>query len=267
MPESEALLPPHPDQPEVSRAAPPQRLIPGFESLPKDRQDAFLRIGPRYFEQARPLIEAEIAAIKAANEKDERGRSAVWEGQSLHAVAAARETQALAAIDAFHRAERGDPEAKKDLEDHKKELFGEEPDDDTLFRTILETESSDPFARDTAMEVMLSDAEARETQAVLDLFQAFRGDLPSADNALPPRQQIDLFLRLTKGMGPFRERLDFARHALTLVTDDGQRNLFEGLMAYKVVTHRDLSDPAIDALREGTRRHLADEVVGSEDAA
>ena len=117
------------------------------------------------------------------------------------------------------------------------------------------------------MEVMLSDAEAEETQKVLDLFQDFRGDLPSADDALTPEKQIRLFLLLTKGKGLPDERRAFAREALTMATDDGRRNLFEGLTACGVLEHRDLSEPAIEALRKGTQQRLDDKAVGKEGPA
>ncbi|WP_413207491.1 hypothetical protein [Rhodospirillum sp. A1_3_36] len=246
---------------------PPHFDIPGFEKLPTETQSLYLRIPAAALDNARPTIEREIAALKPADAIERDGQADIGTGKAEAATATVRETQAVAAIDAFHRAETGDPDAKKELEDHKKELLGEEPDDADIFRTILESESSDPFAQDTAMEVMLSDEQAAETQTVLDLFQDFRGDLPSADDALPPKLQIDLFLKLTKGKGLFRERMDFARAALGVATDDGKRNLFEGLSQTGVLEHRDLCDPAIDALRAGTDRHLTERAFGREDAA
>ena len=218
-------------------------------------------------DKARPLIEAKIAEYADGAQDKIKGRSDVTEANRIDIVATTRVAQADDAIAAFHRAESGDPEARKDLEDHKKELLEEEPDDEDIFRTILENESSDPFAQDQAMEVMLSDAEAEETQKVLDLFQDFRGDLPSADDALPPKKQIRLFLLLTKGKGLPIERRAFAREALTMATDDGRRNLFEGLTGCDVLEHRDLSEPAIEALRKGTQQRLDDKAVGKERAA
>ena len=135
------------------------------------------------------------------------------------------------------------------MKDHAKELLDEELDEEDVLTTLLKTSSSDPFAQDMALEIILSDAEAREAQKVFNLFKEFRGDLPSVDDALKPRQQLDLFVHLTSGQGDLPQRHVFARTALeTLI--DGHDNLFEALTAHKILKSGELAEDAIEEARK-----------------
>ena len=229
------------NQAEANREAPSHFAIPGFELLSPERQQLFMRIPAESLDNARSLIEAEIAATQEKYATVNDGEADIGSGKADFINEQSREFQAVSAIDDFHAAERGDPEARKKLQDHKKEMFDEEPDDEDIFETILESESGNPFAQDLVMETMLSDPEAKATQKVLDLFKDFRGDLPSVDDALSPKLQIELFTQLTKGKGSFPERMEFARKSLELVTEKGQRNLFEGLTDFHVLKSNGLA--------------------------
>ena len=182
---------------ETNRELPPQFSIPGFDTLPADRQESFLRIPPHFLEHARSAIEAEIAKGEKIDKRENNLFAEIGAGEKQREYASAQEYKANIAIDTFHRAEKGDPQAKKDLLDQKKELFGEEPNDEELFKTILESESSDPFQQDMVMEILLTDREAETTQKVFDLFKNYRGDLASVDDALPASEQLTFFLALS----------------------------------------------------------------------
>ncbi len=237
------------DPPEAAAERLPHFGIPGFEKLPRETQELYLKIPPDRLDMARPIIEDEIKKTSAAVEVMSDGETDQHQAESVETNADTRETQAEAGIATFHRAEAGDPRARADLLDLKRELFGEEPSDDEIFATILETESGNPFAQDTALEVALSDAEADAYQNVLDLFKEFRGDLPSVDDALRPELQIKLFLELTKGGGNLPERMHFVRHVLAVATQDGARNLRQGLTDHGVVKGGDLVLDNLDQLK------------------
>jgi len=229
--------------------------IPGFDKLSPDRQAIFYKVPPDKFNLVRPAIEKEISELGETLEETDLGEAEKSEGKTEETVANNREVQSETAIDTFHRAENGDPEAKKDLLDQKKELLKEEPTDDEIFQTILETQSSNPFAQDTTLEVMLSDNEAQAHQDVLNLFKEFRGDLPSVDDALKPKQQIDLFLELTKGGGNLANRTFFVRQALTILTANGQRNLRTGLQEIGVLDGSNISESGVTNLKKLTNRN------------
>jgi len=223
--------------------------IPGFEKLPKEAQDRYLKIPADKLDRVRPLIMSKIAEFSEGENDVDQGETEKAEGEREETTASNRETQTEEAIETFYRAENGDPEAKKDLLDQKKELLGEELTDDDIFNTILETNSSNPFAQDLTLEVMLSDEEAQAHQDVLDLFKEFRGDMASVDDALKPKMQIDLFLELTKGHGSLAEREHFARQALTMLTDRGHRNLRDGLKEFHVVDSGGILKEGVTKLR------------------
>lgn len=248
MPSAELAPAPQPEMQEIAAERFPHFGIPGFEKLPRETQNLYLKIPADRLEAARPLIENEIAKNANGSEVISAGEAETSQSSAIESTAIPRKAQSLDAIETFHRAESGDPEAKKELMDQKKELLGEEPTDDEIFQTILETNSSNPFAQDTAMEVMLSDSEAQAHQDVLDLFKEFRGDLASVDDALKPQQQIDLFIELTKGQGTLAERMFFARKALTILTGSGERNLFEGLTSLHVLSSGEIAPSGVKAL-------------------
>ena len=246
MPQAETFPSPRQERPEASVEAGAHFAIPGFETLSAERQQQFLRIPAAVLDQARPLIEAEIAAMRPVDQQEHEGHAVSGAGRAERASATSHETQANTAIDTFRRAERGDAKAQRDLKDHAKELLDEELDEEDVLTTLLKTSSSDPFAQDMALEIILSDAEAREAQRVFDLFKDFRGDLPSVDDALKPRQQLDLFVHLTSGQGDLPQRHIFARTALeTLI--DGHDNLFEALTAHGILKSGELAEDAITA--------------------
>ena len=99
---------------------------------------------------------------------------------------------------------------------------------------------------------MLTDEQAEAYQDVLKLFKEFRGNLASVDDALSPKQQIELFKQVTKGRGSLPERMVFARKALELVTDKGQTNLFEALTERGALKHGELNEKAIRAIADAT---------------
>ena len=103
---------------------------------------------------------------------------------------------------------------------------------------------------------MLTDAEASATRDVLDLFKEFRGDLPSVDDALNPKQQIDFFTLVTKGRGSLPERMDFARKVLEFVTHDGQESLFEGLTEYGALNGLELNENVIEVLCKRAQKRI-----------
>lgn len=236
--------------PELSAERLPHLAIPGFDKLRPERQEFFASIPADKFNLVQPVLEKEIAAASETSETIDQSETKRSQGRKIETDSGNRETQANTAIDTYHRAANGDPEAKKDLLDAKKELLGEEPSDDEIFQTILENKSGNPFAQDTVLEVMLTDTEAQAHQDVLDLFKEFRDDLASVDDAIKPAQQIDLFIELTKGGGSLPNRMFLARKALTTLTDSGRRNLFEGLTAMRVLVGGEISEDGVDKLRE-----------------
>jgi len=229
--------------------------IPGFERLPKEAQDRYLKIPADKLDSVRPLIMSKIAEFSEGEKDTETAEAEKAEGRREEAVADNRVSQSETAIETFHRAENGDAQAKKDLLDQKKELLKEEPSDDEIFQTILDSQSSNPFAQDTVLEVMLSDEEAQAHQDVLDLFKEFQGDLASVDDALKPKQQIDLFLELTKGGGNLANRTFFVRQALTVLTANGQRNLRTGLQEIGVLDGSNLLQSGVTNLKKLTDRN------------
>lgn len=246
-----------PDQnaPENGREQLPHFSIQGFELLNVEQRRLFLNIPPSHLEAARPMIEREIQAAKENRNLGHEGLTEIGAGENEREYASAQEYKANIAIDTFHRAEKGDPQAKKDLLDQKKELFGEEPNDEELFKTILESESSDPFAQDMAMEVLLTDREAETTQKVFDLFKNYRGDLASVDDALPASEQLVLFLALSKGQGSLRRRFDFVETVLDQITKDGTVNLFEALNERKLLKDHRLVEPRLEEMAEGWQQN------------
>lgn len=250
MPSAELAPAPHTETQEVTAESFPHFGIPGFEKLPPETQSLYLKIPASRLDASRPIIEREIAKASETSEKVDQSEAKKSQGRNIETVGGNREAQANTAIETFHRAEAGDPEAKKDLLDQKKELLNEESPDDEIFQTILESQSSNPFVQDMTLEVMLSDEEAQAHQDVLDMFKDFRGDLPSVDDAIKPELQIDLFLELTKGHGTLIEREYFTRQALTMLTDHGRRNLRDGLKEYGVLGDGGLLESGVDKLRE-----------------
>lgn len=233
---------------EVSTERFPHFGIPGFEKLPRETQDLYLKIPADRLEAVRPIIENEITKTVEGKSEEDDAQSEKAEAQSEETTAANREAQSSAAVETFHRAENGDPDAKKDLMDAKKELLGEEPSDDEIFQTILEDQSG-LFDNETVLEVALSDEETQQHQDVLNLFKEFRGDLPSVDAAIPPAEQIELFIQLTKAQGNLAERMHFARQALTALTASGKRSLFEGMTEFHILDGGKVSETGVDKLK------------------
>ncbi len=244
-----AEIAPAPTQAELITERFPHLSVPGFDKLAPDRQEFFSAIPPEKFSLVRLALEKEIAKISKASEVASDGEAEQFQAGSIESTAIPRKEQANTAIETFHRAEQGDPEAKKDLLDQKRELLNEEPSDDDIFQTILESQSSNPFAQDLTLEVMLSDEEAQAHQDVLDLFKDFRGDMPSVDDAIKPELQIAFFLELTKGGGQLPERMFFVRKALTVLTASGQRTLSEGLKELHVLNGGAILESGVDKLK------------------
>lgn len=119
--------------------------IPGFETLKPEQQRVFLLIPTAGLDRARPMIEAEIRKRHETLAEKAEGQADIGAGRAELVREQGREVQARDAIETFHRAKQGDKEAKKDLRDHKKEMFGEDPSDEEIFQQMLENESSDPF--------------------------------------------------------------------------------------------------------------------------
>ena len=222
--------------------------IPGFEKLPKEAQDRYLKIPASKLDVARPLIISKIEEFSEGSDKKSDGETETFQSSTIVNIARPKKEQANTAIETFHRAENGDPEAKKDLLDQKKELLGEEPSDNEIFQTMLEDQSG-MFDNNLVLEVALSDSETQQHQDVLDLYKEFRGDMASVDEALKPAQQIDLFIELTKGGGNLSNRMLLARKALTVLTTNGTRNLSEGLKAEGVFMGDGILDSGVSRLR------------------
>ena len=253
MPTAEAFPPSRVD---TSREALPQFTIQGFENLPIERQESFLRIPPHLVERARPLIEAEIAKSETIKKRENNEKADKGAGESEREYATAREYKVTMAIETFRKADKGDPQAKKDLMDQKKELLGEEPSDEDIFKTILESESSDPFKQDMVMEILLTDQQAETTQKVFDLFKKYRGDLASVDDALPATEQLKLFLALSKGQGSLNRRFDFVETVLDHITEKGTVNLFEALNNRKLLKDRRLIEPRLEETAENWQENI-----------
>ncbi len=253
MPRSEFTPEPHNETHEFVAGHFPHYDIRGFDKLPTKVQNLYLKIPASRLEAARSIIEREIAKVEGAHEKRDNGEAKTFQSRTIESKAIPRKEQATAAIETFHSAKVGDPDAKKNLLDQKRELSGEELDDDEIFTTLLESQSSNPFARDTVLEVMLSDEQAEAHQDVLDLFNEFRGDLPSADDALNPEFQIRLFLKLTESGGALSDRLFLLRQMLGVVTDHGRLNLFTGLHNQDVLKDGELDETAIKAMVANTK--------------
>jgi len=230
--------------------------IPGFEKLPTVTQNLYLKIPANRLEGVRPVIEKEIAKLNSNEEIRGTGQTKTAEAGNIESTALPRRDQAYAAIDTFHRAEAGDPQAKKDLLDAKKELLGEEPSDDDIFQTML-IDQGGLFDNSLVLDVALSDTETQQHQDVLDMFKEFRGDLASVDEAIKPAQQIELFIELTKGQGDLAERMDFARKALTVLTASGERNLFKGLSSFHVLSGDEIMSSGVETLRKMADTHAA----------
>lgn len=239
---------PQTEMQEVAAERYPHFGIPGFEKLPHEAQDRYLKIPAEMLDKARPLIEVKITEYSEVHQEEIFAQTAKAEGKTEEMTATNRETQANTAIETFHRAEAGDPKAKKDLLDAKNELFGEEPTDDDIFQTMLEDQGG-MFDNSLVLEVALSDADTQQHQDVLDLFKEFRGDMASVDEVIKPAQQIDLFIELTKGGGTLTERMFFVRKVLTVLTSNGTRNLSEGLKAEGVYTGDGILQSGVSRLR------------------
>jgi len=226
----------------------PHLSVPGFDKLPPDRQEFFAAISPDKFHLVRSVLEKEIAGSSEIKEEHEQCDEEDYQANTIDSIARPKKEQANTAIETFHRAANGDPEAKKDLLDQKKELLGEEPSDDEIFQTMLEDQSG-MFNNNLVLEVALSDADTQQHQSVLDLYKEFRGDLASVDEAISPKQQIDLFIELTKGGGNLPNRMFLARKALTVLTSNGTRNLSLGLRNFHVLDGNGILQDGVDKLR------------------
>jgi len=235
--------------PEIAAEHIPHFGIPGFEKLSPDKQNLYLEIPASRLDIARPIIEREIAKIGEAGEQRTAGVEETFQADTIESTAIPRRNQANAAIETYHRAEAGDPQAKKDLLDAKKELLGEESTDDEIFQTMLEDEGG-VFDNSLVLEVALSDTETQQHQDVLDMFKEFRGELSSVDAVIKPKQQIDLFIELTKEQGNLAERMFFARKALTVLTASGTRNLLEGLSSLHVLSGDEIIAHGVKSLRK-----------------
>jgi len=249
MPTAEIAPAPIPETSDLSAERFPHMAVPGFNKLSPERQHVYSEIPPDKFHLVRSALEKEIAEVSETREEDERSDTEDYQASTIETKAIPRRDQANTAIDTYHRAESGDPEAKKDLLDAKKELLGKEPSDDDIFKTILEDQGG-VFDNSLVLDVALSDTETQQHQDVLDMFKEFRGDLASVDAAIKPKQQIDLFIELTKGQGDLAERLHFARKALTVLTASGERSLFVGLSNMHVLSGDEIVPSGVKALRK-----------------
>ena len=227
----------------------PHLAVLGFETLKPERQAFYSAIPPDKFHLVQSTLEKEILGTQENSKERNEGETETFQASTIENTARPKKEQANTAIETFHRAENGDPEAKKDLLDQKKELLGEEPTDDEIFQTMLEDQSG-MFDNNLVLEVALSDSETQQHQNVLDLYKEFRGDLASVDEVIKPAQQIELFIELTKGGGTLAERAHFARQALTVLTDRGHRNLRDGLNEFGVLGSGALLDSGVKNLRE-----------------
>ena len=249
MPSAELAPVPQPEMQELATERFPHFGIPGFERLPRETQDRYLKIPADKLDAARPIIEEKIRANNAEMSLKTNGQTETSQAAAIESTALPRRDQANAAIETYHRAEAGDPQAKKDLLDAKKELLGDEPSDDDIFQTMLEDEGG-VIDNSLVLEVALSDTETQQHQDVLDMFKEFRGDLASVDTAIKPKQQIELFIELTKGQGDLAERMFFARKALTVLTASGTRNLSEGLSSLHVLSGDEIISNGVKDLRK-----------------
>ncbi|MBL4748730.1 MAG: hypothetical protein JKY17_08275 [Magnetovibrio sp.] len=164
-------------------------------------------------------------------------------------VRSPRKKQANTAIDTFHKAEAGDAEAMKDLMDQKRELLGEEPSDRDIFQTLLENQSRF-YDNDTILDVALSDNETQQSQDVLDLYKEFRGYLANVDEAINPKQQIDLFIEITKGNGALPNHMFLEHQSLTVLTANGTRILSVALKEFGILGDGTLLDISMDKCRQ-----------------
>ena len=249
MPSAELVPAPQPEMQEAAAERFPHFGIPGFEKLPRAAQDRYLKIPADKLDAVRPLIMSKIEEFAEGSDKKSSGETETSQSSAIESTALPRRDQANTAIDTFHRAETGDPQAKKDLLDAKKELLGEEPSDDDIFQTML-VDQGGLFDNSLVLDVALSDTETQQHQDVLDMFKEFRGDLASVDEAIKPAQQIELFIELTKGQGDLAERMDFARKALTVLTASGERNLFKGLSSFHVLSGDEIMSSGVETLRK-----------------
>ena len=78
--------------------------IPGFELLAPEQQGLFLRFSGAQLDQARPVIEREIAKIRESQKVGNDGQADTFRADNLKTSATSRETQANTAIDTFRRA-------------------------------------------------------------------------------------------------------------------------------------------------------------------
>lgn len=62
-------------------------------------------------------------------------------------------------------------------------------------------------------------------------------------------QQIELFIELTKGGGTLAERMFFSRKVLTVLTANGERNLFKGLTDMHVLSGGEVLKSGVDTLK------------------
>jgi len=248
MPSAELAPAPQPEIQEVSAERFPHFGIPGFETLPHKTQELYLKIPASRLDASRSFIEKEIAKASEGTEEISEGQTEIFQASTIETIARPRKEQANTAIETFHRAENGDPQAKKDLLDQKKELLGEEPSDDEIFQTLLEDQSG-MFDSSLVLEVALSDADTQQHQDVLNLYKEFRGDMASVDEALKPQQQIELFIELTKSGGTLANRMFLGRKALTVLTSGGTRNLSAGLKALHVLDGGGILDAGVNTLR------------------
>ena len=124
------------------------------------------------------------------------------------------------------------------------------------FKTILESESTDPLEQDQVMEVLLSDEEAETAQKVFDLFKKYRGNLASVDDALPASEQLTFFLKLSKGRGGLQNRFDFIEKVLDHITQEGVVNLDTALSQLGLLKECRLIEPRLKEMAEDWQMNI-----------
>lgn len=224
--------------------------IPGFASLPENRQMQFLRIPVYLLPKALPLIREEIVDyqhidVAEAPDKQEKRKA-------LTGITHAKTDKKLA-VEAqlvFGRAQRGAPEALAQLLDYQTALTGCEPDADQVWDTVLASESGNPFASDARLDEKSDDNNRLvHLQRISDVFDEFRGDLVSVDEVLSPKVQIALFEKLSELESTIDEKITVVRKTLIILTKHSTIPLQTALTDSGFIRDGELLPNAIESWR------------------
>ncbi len=239
---------PHPEAPEARTEELPHLDIPGFEKLPPEAQDRYLKIPVGMLDRARPLIMAKIAEYSDGERERHDGEADQSQAETQEVVAASREAQTANAIDTYLRAARGDPKAAEDLMDAQRELLGKEPKDADIWEVVFENHSSNVLAGDQKPDEWLELYQQLRMQEVADLFDEFRGSAASADDVLKPTVQVALFEKLTEHQSCFPEKLHHMRAVLEAITDNHATGLRAAVDKWNLVSNDTLLEENVMAV-------------------